>query len=596
MFRAAVAMVLVGFQLLVGSAVQTSAQEDLPQLIKKTQVAVVQVLVYDAEGRLFKHGSAFFVSPEGHLVTRRGVLLGATKAIVKVGENQEFPVKAVLAEDSTTELIKVLVDPPGAPWPFLPVSASLPDAGSRVLALGCTGKGEPIVSEGMVSSFRKFMNLGQVIQISANVLPSVIGGALVNLKGEVVGMVGHGKMEGQEFNFAIPGSHLLALEPQTPQAFAEWAVSHYEEAVTFSLNKAASAFRAGMPEDALSYSRQATRIDPNHAQAHYYLGLAYLRTNRLEEARKEWEVLKKLDAGLAEKLRAAMPTPPKAAEEGDLPQLIQKIKPAVLYIMALDKADRVMKQGSGFFVNGKGYFITNYHVLVGASQARVKTEAGKIYAVTRVLAEDRDADLILAAVVPEVETPYLPITGVLPQIGERVVVVGNPRGLEWSAADGIVSAIRGKEKKFIQISAPISPGSSGSPAVNMKGLVIGVNTLTLTQGQMLNFASSSQSILALKLGPGLTLSERADGWLVEAKELLKKGRKEVQARKYKEALEYFDEAKKTMPELAEARYELCLLYLALGNKDEALEELKVLRMLNPKMAEDLVKRLKAMAK
>ena len=90
----------------------------------------------------------------------------------------------------------------------------------------------------------------------------------------------------------------------------------------------------------------------------------------------------------------------------------------------------------------------------------------------------------------------------MPQEGESIVVIGNPFGLEGSVTNGIVSAVREIPGygKIIQITAPISPGSSGSPVVNMLGQVIGVATLQAAEGQSLNFAVPSERISQLRIG------------------------------------------------------------------------------------------------
>ena len=95
-----------------------------------------------------------------------------------------------------------------------------------------------------------------------------------------------------------------------------------------------------------------------------------------------------------------------------------------------------------------------------------------------------------------------------PQEGESVVVIGNPLGLEGSVSNGIVSAVRDIPTfgRIIQITAAISPGSSGSPVVNMLGQVIGVATLQVTGGQSVNFAIPSERISQLQDGTLIALS------------------------------------------------------------------------------------------
>jgi len=595
MVRAAFFALVVGFQVLLLSVGQAPGQEDVSALINKTMGAVVQVTGYDGEGKLMKTGNGVLISPEGHLLTHRSVVLGPSKLLIRTGANQDYPVKAVLADDKTTDLVKLLVDPPGAPWPFLTMAATAPNLGSRVLVAGYGKKMESTVHEGMVSSVREFLGR-RVIVISAAVPSGAEGAAVVTLKGELVGVGGSGTSEGQPINFAVPAPPEFLQPAGAPQAFADWAAAHVDEAFESYLSRAARALKREDKEWAITYSLRATKFKPDNPQAHYYLGLSYLLAGRTKDAAKEWEILKELDTKLAEKLKSAMPSAAKASGEGNLPELIKQVKPSVVYVQILDINGRHRKYGSGFFVNNQGAFITNYHVLEGATQAKVRTLEGKTYPVTRVLAEDRAADLILAAMVPDVATLPLKVTGVLPQVGEKVLVVGNPKGMEWTVADGIVSAVREKNKKrFIQISAPISPGSSGGPAINMQGQVIGVNTFFIGEGQMLNFASAGQNILEMKMGPGLALEARAEGWLAEAKALVVRGRQAKHAKDLKKAAGLFEDAKKTYFNLPDPYIEMVLLYLTVNNPEAAKQELDELRQVNPAMADELVKAIQQAA-
>ena len=93
------------------------------------------------------------------------------------------------------------------------------------------------------------------------------------------------------------------------------------------------------------------------------------------------------------------------------------------------------------------------------------------------------------------------------QVGETVYAVGNPRGLEGTFSDGIISSIRpvGTDK-LIQITAPLFPGSSGGPVLNRRGEVIGVSVLTIRDGQNLNFAIPSNYLKGLLSKVGYTRS------------------------------------------------------------------------------------------
>jgi tetratricopeptide (TPR) repeat protein len=148
----------------------------------------------------------------------------------------------------------------------------------------------------------------------------------------------------------------------------------------------------------------------------------------------------------------------------------------------------------------------------------------------------------------------------------------------------------------VQISAAISPGSSGSPAVNMKGQAFGVNTFFRTEGQLLNFAVSGQSVLNLNRGSGITLEERAEGWLAEAKEQVKIGRAYMKQKEMGKALAAFDEAQKLGPDLAEAHYEMGLAFLMGGSVEGAQGAYKKLQKLDPRLAAALARKIQVPGK
>lgn len=208
---------------------------------------------------------------------------------------------------------------------------------------------------------------------------------------------------------------------------------------------------------------------------------------------------------------ALMSGPGVAAPQVDLPKLIKQIQPAVVTVIGYDAQRRLIRLGSGFFINQEGHLITNVHVLAGVSQAEVKTLAGGRYPLKVVLAEDRRLDLIKFKVeLPQGPPHFLAVSASLPEVGERVLVIGSPLGLEQTVSDGMVSGIRqvAGRGQILQISAPVSPGSSGGPVVNLKGEVLGVATFQMGRGQNLNFAVPGKMVLELKDGPPRPLTGR----------------------------------------------------------------------------------------
>ena len=151
--------------------------------------------------------------------------------------------------------------------------------------------------------------------------------------------------------------------------------------------------------------------------------------------------------------------------------------PATVLVVTYNEKGQPLSQGSGFFVSENGEVITNYHVMDGALTAGIKTSDGSIYKITHILSLDVAADLIkMLADTGNNKVPFLSINNAAPEVGDKVVIIGNPKGLENTVSDGIVSAVRDVPGfgSIIQTTAPISPGSSGSPVVNMNGEVVGV--------------------------------------------------------------------------------------------------------------------------
>ncbi|HEX8493800.1 MAG TPA: trypsin-like peptidase domain-containing protein [Pyrinomonadaceae bacterium] len=198
---------------------------------------------------------------------------------------------------------------------------------------------------------------------------------------------------------------------------------------------------------------------------------------------------------------AAATTARSAAAQESLPDLIRRVKPSVVSIITYDAKGGALMTGSGFFVR-PGEVVTNMHVIEGARRAEVRTLDGKgrTYPVTGALALDEEGDLALLSVeLPLDRIRPLELSTASPEEGESVFVIGNPLRLEGSVSDGIVSAIREVPNlgKIVQTTAPISHGNSGSPLFNMKGQVIGVITIKVTNGQNINLALGAGRVTAL---------------------------------------------------------------------------------------------------
>ena len=144
-----------------------------------------------------------------------------------------------------------------------------------------------------------------------------------------------------------------------------------------------------------------------------------------------------------------------------------------------DQGPLAQAQGSGFFISGDGYIVTNNHVVDGAVNVEVVMDNEKVIP-AKVIGVDPKTDLALIKV-EGTGHPYLHLAAAKPRIGEWVVAIGNPFGLGGTVTAGIVSAAgrdiqSGPYDDYIQIDAPVNKGNSGGPTFNLKGEVIGVNT------------------------------------------------------------------------------------------------------------------------
>src|SRR6202167_2321836 len=175
----------------------------------------------------------------------------------------------------------------------------------------------------------------------------------------------------------------------------------------------------------------------------------------------------------------------------DIPAISREAKGSIVSIVMSDKDGHPIAQGSGFLVTKNGRVVTNYHVIKNGASAVIKLPDGAFFAIDGVLAFDKGHDVaVIKAHGGNFQTVPLGDSDRL-QVGEEVVAIGSPLSLESTVSNGIVSAIRTVEDeggKFLQITVPISPGSSGGPLFNMSGKVVGITTSHIKGGENLNFA------------------------------------------------------------------------------------------------------------
>lgn len=191
------------------------------------------------------------------------------------------------------------------------------------------------------------------------------------------------------------------------------------------------------------------------------------------------------------------------AQEG-VTDVVKRSSDAVVLITISNSAGQETALGSGFLISADGQIVTNYHVIKDAHAAVVKLSNGAFFPVNSVLASDPDKDLAIIKVNGR-NLPFLQIGDLESvQVGDHVVAIGSPLGLEGTVSDGIVSALRDvAQAKWIQTTAPVSHGNSGGPLLDMNNHVVGVITwgVNLQMGQNLNFAAPADEVKALLSAP-----------------------------------------------------------------------------------------------
>ncbi len=164
---------------------------------------------------------------------------------------------------------------------------------------------------------------------------------------------------------------------------------------------------------------------------------------------------------------------------------------------------RVNGMGTGIVLDGRGYILTNFHVVDDVSSLRVRLHDG-VGHTARVISTDKEADLALIKIDPAKALPVIGLgTSSDLMIGEPVIAIGNAFGYEHSVTDGRVS-FKGRDvslnkdmgyKGLIQTSAPINPGNSGGPLLNVLGEVVGVNVAIRAGAQNIGFALQIDSVI-----------------------------------------------------------------------------------------------------
>jgi tetratricopeptide (TPR) repeat protein len=261
---------------------------------------------------------------------------------------------------------------------------------------------------------------------------------------------------------------------------------------------------------------------------------------------------------------------------------------AIVVLIAYDDKGNAISQGSGFIVREDGAIVTNYHVISNAKDIKVKA-GDTIFDVEGLIHSDKENDLVIIKIKGQ-NLPTVKFGDIeKANTGENVYVISSPDGLENTITEGILSGIWEITplKKILDITAPISSGSSGGAVFNKNGEVIGVATFIIKEAQNLNFAMSinlikdkisEKKVTTLQDSQLQDYKETAEYWFVL-------GITYFHLDKHIEAMDAFKQAIRIKPDYAKAHNNLGVTYRKLGNNAEAMDAYKQAVRIKPDYAE-----------
>lgn len=245
-------------------------------------------------------------------------------------------------------------------------------------------------------------------------------------------------------------------------------------------------------------------------------------------------------------------------------EVFQKASPSVVVVQAQDKDGKPVAFGSGV-VMPDGDVVTNCHIIVDASSIEVYHGEKGYNASTRYVDWDRD---VCSFSVPSMKAPSVSVGNTKNlKVGSRVYAIGAPQGLTLTFSEGIISSLRPVEGgQYLQITAPISPGSSGGGLFDEEGRLIGLTTFYLKEGQQLNFAVPVEWIgeLSQRHNKNLKTVDTYSDWLKQAIAFEEK-------KDWKGLANHALKRIKLMPQDAVAWYILGNVYCKSGQTAKAIE-------------------------
>ncbi|MCY3743564.1 MAG: tetratricopeptide repeat protein [Candidatus Poribacteria bacterium] len=270
-------------------------------------------------------------------------------------------------------------------------------------------------------------------------------------------------------------------------------------------------------------------------------------------------------------------------QNGTAVQLAEKALAATVFLEIVHVNGQPLGFGNGFFVQ-RDQIATNFHLIAGASRGTARL-VGKPYDIEGITASDVENDLAILKVSDSSVQPLPLGDSDAVQLGDTVYVSGHTKELEGTFSDGIISGRREiGNQKLLQMTAPISPGSSGGPVLNEKGEVIGLSFVSLEDGQSLDCVIPSNYLKALisKSEAVKPLTEEKQS--VSAETYFYRGNEKYSMRSYEDAITAYNEAIRLQPDFANAYVNRGLAKEKLGQHESAIMDYSSAIKIDPNLS------------
>ena len=266
-------------------------------------------------------------------------------------------------------------------------------------------------------------------------------------------------------------------------------------------------------------------------------------------------------------------------------QIYKIVEHSIVVVNGYDSNNILLKQGSGVIIDENGRIVTNYHVLSGCDNIKVKI-GRDIISQADIIGADIEKDVLVIKVSGEKLSPIKIGNDKSLNVGQIVYAIGNPMGLENTISEGIISGLRSynENRNLIQITASISEGSSGGAVVNEEAELIGMSTATIKEGQNLNFAIPIDDILQVINQSSSPNQEDSDfNWF-------DKGNEASDMERYDEAIQYYSLYIKKHTEDANAYYNRGLAKISIEDYKGAIQDFNRAIEYDPRQADTYLSR------